>query len=180
MSPDGLEKLTEAQRDCLRRVLQHMTSKDIARELGISPHTVDQRLRVAVKTLGVSSRVEAARLLAEHEGLGASAYQPTVYQSPLVVPPDVFASFDLASAGVHRTPGQEFGEQVRERQLSYQAFVPESAPPIPLPFPVKAGEANTLSGVQRVGWIIAIAFLSAIAFGAVLAGLEALGSILRG
>ena len=45
MESDRIEKLTEAQRVCLRMVLMHLSSKDIARELGISPHTVDQRPR---------------------------------------------------------------------------------------------------------------------------------------
>jgi DNA-binding NarL/FixJ family response regulator len=48
--PDGprnprVTLLTDAERDCLRLVFQHMTSKDIARQLGGSPHTVDMRLR---------------------------------------------------------------------------------------------------------------------------------------
>ena len=60
-NPD-LAALTDGQRDCLRLVYNHMTSKDIARILGVSPHTVDMRLRTAMKTLSVGSRIEAARL----------------------------------------------------------------------------------------------------------------------
>src|SRR4051812_28194337 len=70
--------LPEHHRLCLRKVLEHKSSKEIAIELGISPHTVDQRIKMAMQTLGVGNRVAAARLLAEHEG---SAYQPLVYQS---------------------------------------------------------------------------------------------------
>jgi len=65
-APD-VSKLTEAQRDCLRLVYRHMTSKDIARALDVSSHTVDMRLRIAIKTLNVTSRLEAAQLLAQHE-----------------------------------------------------------------------------------------------------------------
>lgn len=42
---------------------ERMTSKEIARELGISPHTVDQRIRFALRILGVRSRSEAALML---------------------------------------------------------------------------------------------------------------------
>src|SRR5690606_4335578 len=59
-------KLTEGQLDCLRLVAQHLSSKEIAVELGISPHTVDQRIRQALQTLGVSRRAHAARLVALH------------------------------------------------------------------------------------------------------------------
>ncbi|MEY2882969.1 MAG: hypothetical protein RL490_693, partial [Pseudomonadota bacterium] len=76
-------QLTEGQRDCLRLVYNHMTSKDIARVLGVSPHTVDMRLRTAMKTLNVDSRIDAARLLAQDEAGGFTApdvYQPLIYQ----------------------------------------------------------------------------------------------------
>lgn len=79
MDADSLAKVTEGQRACLRMVLLHMSSKDIARSLGISRHTVDQRLKLAMKTLGAASRVEAARTLAAMEG--ADEYQRLTYQA---------------------------------------------------------------------------------------------------
>jgi DNA-binding CsgD family transcriptional regulator len=82
MNAGGTEKLSEGQRQCLRMVLRHMSSKEIARALGISRHTVDQRLRMAMTLLGASSRVEASRLFAEAEGLGPAGYQRFAYQSP--------------------------------------------------------------------------------------------------
>jgi len=80
MAELGLSRLSEGQRACLRMVYQHMSSKDIARELNISPHTVDQRLRIAMGHLGATSRVEAAKLLVMHET--EAGYQPPVYQTP--------------------------------------------------------------------------------------------------
>ncbi|HYJ30068.1 MAG TPA: helix-turn-helix transcriptional regulator [Allosphingosinicella sp.] len=79
MDSRAAANLSEGQRECLRMVLRHMSSKEIARALGISRHTVDQRLRLAMKTLGAASRVDAARAFAAHEG--AEAYQPSVHQS---------------------------------------------------------------------------------------------------
>ncbi len=73
--------LSEGQRDCLRLVLEQHSSKGIARVLKISPHTVDRRLKVAMKTLGASTRFEAARMLANAE----PGYQSLVYQAPDLV-----------------------------------------------------------------------------------------------
>lgn len=60
-------KLTEAQKQCLRLVADLMSSKQIARTLDISHHTVDQRLKRAQSILHVSSRAEAARMLVSYE-----------------------------------------------------------------------------------------------------------------
>ena len=63
MSADPITKLTDAQRAYLRLVLAHQTSKEIAQQFGISAHTVDKRIKEAMRILGVSSRIEAARIL---------------------------------------------------------------------------------------------------------------------
>lgn len=63
----AMDQLTEAQRECLRLVLQHHNSKEIAVRLGVSPSAVDKRIERAVQILGTTSRFAAARLLAEHE-----------------------------------------------------------------------------------------------------------------
>jgi len=55
--------LTDGQIICLRLVGSNLTSKEIAARLGISPHTVDQRVRKALRVLGSSNRRDAARLV---------------------------------------------------------------------------------------------------------------------
>jgi len=80
MEADPTARLSDGQRQCLRMVLRHMSSKEIARALDISPHTVDQRLRLAMTIVGASNRIEAARRLAAAEG-EAPPYQPLTYQS---------------------------------------------------------------------------------------------------
>lgn len=55
-----LESLTEKQRQVLDLLLEHKTSKEIARVLRISPHTVDQRIQFAREKLGAQTRSEAA------------------------------------------------------------------------------------------------------------------------
>lgn len=59
-----IDRLTSGQVDCLLLVRQHLTSKEIAPRLGISRHTVDQRIRRALKTLGCTGRAQAAQLVA--------------------------------------------------------------------------------------------------------------------
>ncbi|PTS84702.1 LuxR family transcriptional regulator [Caulobacter sp. HMWF009] len=58
----GLDRLTERERECLRLVDRHLSSKEIARELGLSKHTVDWHLDKARKRLGAADRYAAARL----------------------------------------------------------------------------------------------------------------------
>lgn len=53
-------RLTDKQRACLDLLIEHKTSKEIARLLDISKHTVDQRLNAARDTLGARDRNETA------------------------------------------------------------------------------------------------------------------------
>src|SRR5512147_1514400 len=58
--PVGL--LTPRERECLRLVDQHLSSKQIARELGMSKTSVDTYCDRARRKLGVDDRYSAARL----------------------------------------------------------------------------------------------------------------------
>jgi len=64
----ALDTLTDKERQTLRLILRGHDAKSSARELGLSVHTVNERLRDARRKLGVTSSREAARrLLAEEE-----------------------------------------------------------------------------------------------------------------
>ncbi len=67
MTAGRIDQLTEAQRACLRLVLTHHNSKEIALIVGVSPSAIDKRIERAIQILGVGSRFEAARQLQEHE-----------------------------------------------------------------------------------------------------------------
>lgn len=54
------ERLTDKQRVCLDLLLERKTSKEIARQLGISKHTVDQRIRTARTALRANDRDDTA------------------------------------------------------------------------------------------------------------------------
>lgn len=175
MHTERLAKLTEKQRICLRLVYQHRSSKEIARELGIGSDAVDQRLKTAMRRLGVESRVEAARLLVMHEG--PTPYQPFVYQTPDVVPDRVSPSPARANTGA-RSGTEPLGIAVREEQAAFSAALPwQTSGLLSLPLPLAGGRRNGLGAWQRIGWIIAIAIGTAVAFGALLSGLEALAQL---
>src|SRR5690606_4598292 len=63
----ALARLTDNEKECLRRRLQQQTAKEMALELGVSPHAVEKRPKIARAKLGLSSSREAARLLAATE-----------------------------------------------------------------------------------------------------------------
>ena len=79
MKSDKQIQLTEGQKVCLRLVDEHHTSKEIARKLGISPLTVDQRLDAARRKLDAPSRKDAAKMFAAMERRSIS--QPLVYET---------------------------------------------------------------------------------------------------
>lgn len=72
----ALNRLTDNERECLRRRLRHQTAKEMAIDLGVSPHAVEKRLKMARTKLGLSSSLEAARLLETVERDGPTVPQP--------------------------------------------------------------------------------------------------------
>lgn len=82
---DILASLTGKQRQVLDLLIEHKTSKEIARILDISPHTVDQRIQFARDKLGAHSRSETAviyRRLVE-------TYGQLTYENSGIAEPDV-------------------------------------------------------------------------------------------
>jgi DNA-binding CsgD family transcriptional regulator len=63
----GPDALTAKEKDALRLLLRGHDAKSSARELGLSVHTVNERLRDARRKLGTTSSREAARRLLEAE-----------------------------------------------------------------------------------------------------------------
>jgi DNA-binding CsgD family transcriptional regulator len=72
---DGFQALSEREKETLRLLLSGHDIKSIAAGLGLSVHTVNERLREARRKLGASSSRQAARILAdiEHRGPNFSA-----------------------------------------------------------------------------------------------------------
>ncbi|MBJ7254383.1 MAG: helix-turn-helix transcriptional regulator [Sphingomonadaceae bacterium] len=92
--------LTEGQKACLRLVGQHHTSKEIARTLGISPFTVDQRLDAARRKLDAASRIDAAKIFDAMER--NAIYQPFVYETSMLESTDHAVTQNALSDGLRR------------------------------------------------------------------------------
>jgi DNA-binding CsgD family transcriptional regulator len=63
----GSWALTEKEKQTLRLIVRGHDAKSVARNLGLSVHTINERLRDARRKMAVSSSREAARLLLEAE-----------------------------------------------------------------------------------------------------------------
>ena len=63
-----IQALTEKEKQTLRLLVIGYDAKSMARHLGLSIHTINERLRDARRKMSVSSSREAARLLREAEG----------------------------------------------------------------------------------------------------------------
>ena len=153
--PDNyLSLLSAAQIETLRHVFEHKNSKEIARLMNVSPHTVDERVRRALKKLNVSNRVEAATILARNGVFDdVTPYQPLTYQS-------LYLSDDPAAADGE--PGQRSPWQVLN---------------IGLPFPTKSQPVNRHGLLERIVWPILIAFVTILAFSALYSILVGLGRL---
>ncbi|MDF7777025.1 EF-hand domain-containing protein [Sphingomonas sp. AOB5] len=92
----ALARLTANEKECLRRRLLPQTAKEMAIELGVSPHAVEKRLKMARAKLGVGSSLQAARLLV------ASEDQMLVPHRPDLAPDDATGNAPLHPGGSRR------------------------------------------------------------------------------
>lgn len=151
-----IDQLTARERDCLRLVARGMSSKEIALTLGLSPLTVDGYLKEAARTLGVSSRREAARILAAHEHLSPQAPEK---------------------------PSQNLGAEPVDLAETVHSEVPlppkrsEAEPRFRVPFLRQGKQTNDLDPFNRLMWIFGLALLMLIAVANFLNGLGALWRI---
>lgn len=166
-------RLSSGQLECLRLVGQHLSSKEIAAELKISPHTVDQRVRQALQTLGVERRAQAARLVQQYEG----PYQRLIHQSPDIDPPSEPPQFDGA-VGIQIRHADRAG-RVEEAGFLTEQRPASSWPSLQPPFATRSNPRNEMSVGQRLFWIAAIATGAAFSAGMYLAGLEILARLLN-
>jgi DNA-binding CsgD family transcriptional regulator len=62
----GWRSLTKGERGVADLVAEGLTNRGVATRLFLSPHTVDAHLRHIFRKLGIASRVELARMVAEN------------------------------------------------------------------------------------------------------------------
>ena len=173
MAAERVARLSAGQLDCLRLVDQHLSSKEIAVELGISPHTVDQRIRGALQILQVERRTQAARIVAQVCG----PYQRLIHQPPHIEP-----------GHSERHPESAVSKQIRHADraggFGGAGLITEQSPvsiraSLPLPFATRSHPRNEMSIGLRLLWIVLIAVGAAFSAGMYLAGLESLARLLQ-
>ena len=153
--PDNyISLLSVAQIETLRHVYEHKNSKQIARLMNVSPHTVDERVRRSLKKLNASNRIEAARILAVNGVFDhVTPYQPLTYQL-----------IDLGDAPA--APDAEPGRSSLRRLFD-----------IGSPFPTASQPVNRHGVLERIIWPILIAFATILAFSALYSNLVGLGRV---
>ena len=154
--PDNyISLLSAAQIETLRHVFEHKNSKQIARIMGVSPHTVDERVRRSLKKLNVSNRIEASRILAAQGVFDhVTPYQPLTYQ--LI---DLGDDLPAADADAGRSSFRRVFD-------------------IGSPFPTASRPTNRHGLMERIIWPILIAVATILAFSALYSILVGLGRVL--
>lgn len=127
--------LTRRQMECMQLVRNGLTSKQIARELGISPRTVDQHIAAVIDLLQVNNRMAAVTRLQQIE---------------------------LASEG---EPGGDFPDQPSletdaDDERAGASDAPKVQTELPAILPALGGWANAAPPDQRRRWMVHIAILS--------------------
>ena len=171
-------RLSQGQIECLLLVDLHHNSKEIAARLGISPHTVDQRIRGALDKLGVDRRGEAARLVGSALSPEDPIYQRLIHQSPHI---------DAAALARHQEGA--VGNQIRHADRAGEASPPGVTTeqrsvgfgsPLQMPFATRSHPSNEMSVGLRLLWIVLIAMGATFSAGMYLAGLESLSRMISG
>jgi len=174
---ERVSRLNDGQRQCLAMVDQHLSSKEIALRLGISPHTVDQRVRLSLHILGVEKRGEAARMLASAmQSSSKPAYHRLIDQSPHI---------DASGARGHQSGAvsQQIRQADRAGKTSLDGLDTEPRPTkrwssLPLPISTRSQPSNEMSVGIRLLWIVLITLGAAFSAGMYLAGLESLSRMI--
>lgn len=164
----SLNKLSRAQLQCLVLVVEGLTSKEIAVALGVSNHTVDERLKRSLKVLGVASRREAGRIVAASGNW--AAYQRLVYQSPDLSDDPWPPLPQPMPSGFHSGVGSED----LNRSEHFWKFIVDY-----LPFPTQGRETNQLSYTARIVMIVILAIFIALAFGSLVSAVEAISMLFQ-
>ncbi len=175
-----IESLTPRQRDCLRLVANGYQTKEIAERLGISPGRVDKHITGALRVLGVSGRVQAARLLADHEKQQIAPHEGAQWlgAQPLGLPDEPSPPSHNPSQGSNGLEEELPATAVRPVAPPFWLGMPMGRLPLPLPFATKRGLRNDLSPLETVIAMLAVAAVGAAAAGATVSLLLALDQLL--
>jgi len=158
-----IESLSERERAALRLVGQGYTTKQIALQLGISAGRATKIIHSANQKLGVSSRIDAARVLARHENREVN-----------IIPGITESLPDRRDPGHLPSPDAE-DSQVTSLREERSAFGASDSPgDLGLPFRRQGRSGNDLTTFQRAIWVIALAAVALLGVGTLAFGLRSL------
>ena len=133
---DGINTLTEKEKQTLRLIVRGHDAKSTARSLGLSVHTINERLRDARRKMAVSSSREAARLLLAAEGEEASPHSfgdMGIGEDLSSAPVDQGSAPMVGVGRTHRRPWIITGVFLMTLALGLLAFLTLSDPASPPP-----------------------------------------------
>jgi DNA-binding CsgD family transcriptional regulator len=145
-------QLNPGQVQCILLVGNHLTSKEIAKRLGISRHTVDQRIRGVLRATGTTSRRQAAQLIKLQCELEAK----------------------VDDIGLTNPEGTTVAEQTAPA-----ASLPHFAFGLMPPFATRRVPSNRMGMIQRILWIVVIALGAFASTMMYVAGLESLARLIH-
>lgn len=137
-----LSRLSGRQRDCILRVKDGLTSKEIARELNISHRTVEVHVAAAMEKLGVSNRYAAVALLHGEDVAGQERGSLMLQSADERSDAYLISSVGEELATVTNQRSSDTSKPVRRCNLSAL-------------FPPIGGRENRAGPVRRAKWIVA-------------------------
>lgn len=147
------DSLSAQQRECLRLVWDQRSSKEIALQLGISKNTVDGYITEAVTRLGARDRRDAARRC-----YGESSPDG---------PPDRIGG-DAARVALTAPCVTPILDGALDRASPWRRWLP-----------FRTGAHNDLNLVARSFWIIGVAAIVSVGFGAFASGVHVISDLFR-
>ncbi len=175
----GIDRLSSGQLDVLKLVAQYKSSKEIGRELGISNHTVDQRIKRIQAILNVQSRAEAARVFVAAKSLddASDVWGDLVYQSS-ELSEQPFASITASSSGEWNPADDGGSSELREAQAHYFAGdYSKLERPSWVSVLIEASKSNELTPTARTVVIVLIMLTSLLTLSALIGLAEGISRI---
>lgn len=189
--PASPERLTPREHECLRLVAQHLSSKEIARTLGLSQHTVDGHLHEARRKLGAPTRRDAVRILLEMEADAPPSFlggQLDGTEIPPIPPKEMgpppasggqFAGVGEAAAPLSREPSTDDTEDGHDFNLRRPALQASGAATVPQLRLGSGPFGHELTPPMRLAAIVVIAAVSALVLTALLLGAHELTFLIQ-
>ena len=122
----AISDLSDKQKQVLNLLILHMTSKEMSRKIGISPHTVDQHIETVKRKLGAVSRNDLAQTYQQYV---LTCQHATYEESRIVIPAVSFQELDPDDSErllIHPEPDRihktDPGWVTREFQIAPELF----------------------------------------------------------